>query len=77
MQTVESCTFEIIAILKEIGKIEGDIPPESDIYTELGVESVNAISILLALEDKFNISIDDNAYIQARTLTKLVELVRL
>ena len=76
MHTVESSRLEIILILKEIGKIEGDIPPESDIYTDLHVESVNAISILLALEEKFNISIDDNAYIQARTLTKLIELVR-
>lgn len=66
---------EVISILKEVGKIEGDIPQDSDIYSELGVESVNSISILLALEEKFNLAIDDNEFIKARTLSKLVSLV--
>ena len=75
MHTEKVNLNEILHILKEVGKIEGEIPPESDIYAELGVESVNSISILLALEEKFSIAIDDNAFIQARTLQKLVELV--
>ncbi len=76
MHTDETITKSIISILEEVGKIEGEIPKESDIYAELGVESVNSISILLALEKKFDITIDDNEFIQARTLTKLVDLVR-
>jgi len=76
VQTEKIIIDDIIHILKDVGKIEGEILPESDIYTELGVESVNSISILLALEDKFSIAIDDNQFIQARTLTKLTQLVR-
>ena len=76
MHSDETIIKSITEILQSVGKIESEILPESDIYTELGVESVNSISILLTLEEKFDIVIDDNAFIQARTLTKLVELVR-
>ena len=67
---------DIIHILKDVGKVDGEILPDSDIYADLGVESVNSISILLALEDKFSIAIDDNQFILARTLAKLTELVK-
>ncbi len=76
MQTEKIIIDDIKQILKEVGKIDGEISPESDIYSELGVESVNSISILLALEENFSIAIDDNQFIQARSLSKLIELVR-
>ena len=65
----------IASVIREAGEVEGEIPANVDIYTDLGVESVNAIGILFALEEKFGISIDDADFIKARTLTGLTELV--
>lgn len=65
----------ISGILREFGEIQGTIYPNKDLHTELGVKSVNFISILLALEDKFAISIEDSQFSKARTFNSLVSLV--
>jgi acyl carrier protein len=66
---------DVVAIIESCGKLRGPIPPDKDLYTDLGVESVNAISILLALEGRFRTTIDDARFIEARTLNGLVNLV--
>lgn len=66
---------EIALMVKDIGKIDGEVPPDQDIYADLGVESVSSIEILLALEDKFGIAIDDTQFIKARTVHSLIDLV--
>ena len=65
----------VLAIVCNFGKVAGDLPPEHDLYADLGIESVNAISILLALEEKFCIVIDDYQFSRARTFNRLVDLV--
>lgn len=66
---------DVAAIIQACGKLQGPIPPDKDLYADLGVESVNAISILLALEGRFQTTIDDARFIEARTLNGLVRLV--
>lgn len=68
--------FEQVAdVVRESGRVAGEIPESSDLYAEVGVESVNSIAILLALEEKFAITIDDKEFVKARTLAELVKLV--
>lgn len=66
---------EIASIVRESGRVSGEIPEYSDLYAEVGVESVNSIAILIALEEKFQLAIDDAKFTKARTLAALVELV--
>lgn len=66
---------KITAMVASIGKVDGEVPPDKDIYADLGVESINSIEILLALEDHFGITIDDIEFIKARTVSLLTELV--
>lgn len=75
MKTTDNLEPAVVSILHEFGKLSGTVPPDKDLYSELGVQSVNAISILLGLEDKFSISINDTEFVQARTLGQLVSLV--
>ena len=70
-----SLTGEITEMVRNIGKVQGEVPPDKDIYADLGVESINSIEILLALEDKFGIAIDDTRFIKARTVQLLIDLV--
>jgi acyl carrier protein len=46
-----------------------------DIYSELGFRSIDAINILLALEDCFEVPIDDVKFSEARSINKLAELI--
>lgn len=66
---------QVADVVRESGRVTGEIPESSDLYAEVGVESVNSIAILLALEEKFAITIDDTEFVKARTLTELVKLV--
>lgn len=72
-QTIKQCVSEIV---RDVGQLPGDIPDDGDLYAELGVASVNAITILLALEERFATTIDDNKFVRARSVRQLVELVR-
>lgn len=75
MSDVSDVRKDVMSIVQTYGKLNGPIPTDKDLYSDLGVESVNAISILLALETRFQTTIDDGRFIEARTLNGLVDLV--
>jgi len=45
-------------------------------FEELGMDSMDAVNILFALEDKFNITIPDEAAKQIRNIREMVEGVQ-
>jgi acyl carrier protein len=63
----------IVGIVSRIGEISG-IQPDQDFY-DAGFVSVNALPLLMELEDRFGITIPDEQYINARTPRALNELV--
>jgi acyl carrier protein len=63
----------IVGIVSSIGEISG-IEPDQDFY-EAGFISVNALPLLMELEDRFGVTIPDDRYINARTPRALNELV--
>jgi acyl carrier protein len=63
----------IVGIVSRIGDITG-IQPDQDFY-EAGFVSVNALPLLMELEDRFGVTIPDERYINARTPRALNELV--
>ncbi|MHB8253169.1 MAG: acyl carrier protein [Acidiferrobacter sp.] len=75
MSDVSDVRKDVTSIVRMYGKFQGSIPADKDLYADLGVESVNAISILLALETRFHTTIDDARFIEARTIDGLVDLV--
>jgi len=75
MHDVNDVRTDVMAIVQTYGKLKGPISDDLDIYMDLGVESVNAISILLALETHFHTTIDDARFIEARTVNGLIGLV--
>jgi acyl carrier protein len=75
MSDISDIRKDVMTIVETSGKLGRPIPPDKDLYSDLGVESVNAISILLALEGRFETAIDDTRFIEARTVNSLVDLV--
>ena len=66
----------IFSIFRDFGNLKVEIDPEMDLYTELGLESNGLMSILVELEEHFEITIDDYKLINARTFNEIVALVR-
>lgn len=63
----------IVSTVSRIGEIIG-IEPDQDFY-DAGFISVNALPLLMELEDLFGVAIPDDRYINARSARALNELV--
>ncbi len=63
----------IVEIICRIGTVTG-IQPDQDFY-DAGFVSVNALPLLIELEERFNVVIPDDRFINARTPQALNELV--
>jgi acetyltransferase-like isoleucine patch superfamily enzyme/acyl carrier protein len=60
---------EIVGVIIEVGRLR-DLSPGQDFYNE-GVSSVASLTLLLQLEEKFQVSIPDDQFIQCRTANQL------
>jgi len=64
------------AVVRRIAPgLDGSFSATADLYRELGVKSVAALDLLLALEEEFKVSIDDEAFGEARTVQKLAAMI--
>lgn len=63
----------IVGMICRIGAITG-VQPDKDFY-DAGFVSVNALPLLIELEDHFSITIPDDRFINARTPQALADLV--
>jgi acyl carrier protein len=63
----------ITDIVKRVGEIT-DLAPDQDFY-DAGLTSLASLTLLLELEDAFNISISDERFIACRTVADLSALV--
>ena len=75
--TSEERALRVREIVASIAKIEkpDEIQDESDVYRDLGIKSVNALDLLLSLEETFDIAISDEDFGDARTVGLLDSLV--
>lgn len=65
--------FETIAATQRIGK---DTVTIDSTFEELGIDSMDGVQILFALENEFNITIPDDAAKSIRNVRDMVEGVR-
>ncbi len=75
--TSEELSSRVVGVVARIAKI-GDasaIPRDQDLYRDIGVKSTAALDLLLSLEEEFNVSIPDQDFGDARTVTLLVTLI--
>ena len=63
----------IVAIVQATGKLSG-IDPDEDFY-DAGFSSINALQLLMELEDAFGVAIPDDQFVTARTCASLHSLI--
>lgn len=64
-----------LAPLVETGVDPGSLGPEATLRVDLGLSSLDAVSLLMALEEEFDIEISDQEVLGLRVLGDLVRLV--
>ena len=69
-------TKRIIAIVTEIALHDpATIGTSTHLYSDLGLDSLSALELLVAIEDEFSVEIDTDAAKRIRTVGDLVELI--
>lgn len=73
---------EIVKIVEEVF-VESfevdpkDMKPDSQIFVDLGLDSLDAVDLVVALQDKFAVKIRDEGAVRSiRTLDDLYKLIR-
>ena len=62
-------------VVARFARVHPPYAPEAHIYRDLGLESVQILQLLLALEAEFAVSLDDRRYIQSATIVELTHLI--
>ena len=70
-------TFEAVkqAFVNQMSLDPMEVKPESLIADDLGADSLDAVELIMALEEQFNISIDDVDADDVKTVEDVVKLI--
>lgn len=73
----DDITARVQRIVAGIAKKEdaSQVPPDGDLYRDLGVKSTAALDLLLSLEDEFGVAIPDDQFGDARTVASLALMI--
>ncbi len=68
---------EIRTIVSRVIKMPEDrVLPDTDLFRELGVDSLLAVEIFATLDKKYNITLDEKKISKARKLSDIIRLVK-
>jgi acyl carrier protein len=62
-------------VLSATNDRSSDADASADLYAEIGLASIQAITLLADLEERFSIHIPDDDFIEARSISKLTAIV--
>ncbi len=70
------CKFDDIKkLIIESANVDNEITPESILKTDLGIDSIYAVEMILALEEKFNIQIELDEMDTMMNVSEVVDVV--
>lgn len=49
--------------------------PESNLKTDLGLDSLDGLEMVMAMEDRFNVEVTEDEWDDVRTLGQMVDLI--
>lgn len=62
-------------IASELGIKEDQIKLESSLTQDLGADSLDAVELIMAIEDEFNVQVNDEEAQSIRTVNDIVKLL--
>ena len=64
-----------VMVAKQLNVEESKITLETHLIDDLGADSLDAVDLIMSIEDEFGIEIDDDAAQNARTIGELVKYI--
>lgn len=67
----------LCGLVRAVAKVDPDVPmtPESDLVDDLGVDSLDLVSVVLQIQDDFGVDIAEDELPRMRTLGALVDYI--
>jgi acyl carrier protein len=62
-------------IVEELGVEENEVTLEANLNDDLGADSLDAVELIMALEDEFDIKVSDEAAQNFKTVQQIVEYI--
>ena len=62
-------------IVEELGVEENEVTLEANLNDDLGADSLDAVELIMALEDEFDIKVSDEAAQNFKTVHQIVEYI--
>ncbi len=67
--------LELRQLLTELASLPEGFDERANLYDDLGMPSMKAMELLMALEDRYGLSIPDDEFVDATSLEKLSTLI--
>lgn len=75
--TTEQLTEEISAIIEErLGVAASEITPEKNLINDLGADSLDSVELIMSIEQKFGITIPEDAAENIKTVGDIINYVK-
>ena len=62
-------------IVTELGVDAADITLEADLNDDLGADSLDAVELIMAIEDEFDLSVSDDVAQNLKTVQQIVDYI--
>lgn len=67
---------QVNAIFVELFEVpESALKPDANLFTDLGLDSLDAIDLMITFENRFHVKLDKSAASHIRTMTDVYDLV--
>jgi len=75
--TPEQLQEEVYAIIEEkLGVAAADLAPEKSLVNDLGADSLDSVELIMAIEQKFDITIPDDAAENIKTISDIINYIQ-
>lgn len=72
----EEITARVIKVVADQLSVEaGEIRPESSFQNDLGADSLDLVELIMAMEEEFDVKIDDEAAQKIKTVQNAVDFI--
>jgi acyl carrier protein len=73
---LDSLKQELRQILLEVASLPENFADTADFYSDLGMPSMKAMELLMALEDRYGVTVPDEEFTEAVTLEQLTTMMQ-
>lgn len=73
---METLKRELRQLLTELASLPEGFDENADLYRDLGMTSMKAMDLLMALEEHYGVRVPDEEFIEATSLERLAGMMR-